>query len=95
MIALRGDRTGWLRIRALVDTGATFMVLPETTARRLGQPTRHRVRVRLADGTYRNVPMMSVFVKLDGHEAPATALVVPGGQVLLGKALREHAITLA
>ena len=39
--------------------------------------------------------MMSVFVKLDGHEAPATALVVPGGQVLLGKALREHAITLA
>jgi clan AA aspartic protease len=60
----------------LVDTGATHSVVPEDLARRLGLVALpRRVRVQLADGTRRAMPLAAMIVRLLGREAGDTALI--------------------
>ena len=74
------------RVRMLVDTGATFALLPEDLVDRLGLVRAARpASVELADGTRRAFPFTTVLVRLEGREAPATALIAAGGtEPLLG-----------
>src|SRR5262245_30486587 len=74
------------RVRMLVDTGATYALLPEDMADRLGLVRAPRsARVTLADGSEREMPFTTVLVRLEGREAPATALIAPAGtEPLLG-----------
>ena len=70
----------------LVDTGATFALLPEDLVDRLGLVRAARpASVELADATRRAFPFTTVLVRLEGREAPATALIAAGGtEPLLG-----------
>jgi clan AA aspartic protease len=83
MVRLRADRT--ITIRMLVDTGATFSVIPLRLARALGigRP-RRTVRVRLADGRRVRLGAEVAILRIDGREAPATILVGKVDEPILG-----------
>jgi predicted aspartyl protease len=64
------------RIRGVVDTGASRLVLPAAVARQLGLPRGAKAKVRYADGrrTVRNT-VKDVFVTMQGREETFTAVV--------------------
>jgi clan AA aspartic protease len=85
------------RVRLLVDTGATYTVLPADLARRLEiTEAPRRLRVRLADGRTKSMRVGTVFVRLLGREAASTALIgAPGLEPLLGvEALEALGLTV-
>lgn len=62
----------------LVDTGATYMLLPADLADRLGVIGSPRpIRVALAEGRSCELPVATVIIRLLGREAGATALIGP------------------
>jgi predicted aspartyl protease len=80
---IRGARSQ--TVRALVDTGSTFLVLPKSLASRLGLPKPiRRETVELDDGTKARLPQTTVGVRIDGREAGAVALIVPTGEPIIG-----------
>src|SRR5438309_5414519 len=74
------------RVRMLVDTGATYTVLPAELAKRLKITVApRRLNVRLADGRRKFMRVGTVFIRLLGREAADTALIGPAGiEPLLG-----------
>lgn len=73
------------RVKALVDTSSTFIVLPLELAEEIGLPRSPRkVRVRLASGAEIEAEPGTVIVKVEGREAPATAIILAGVEPLLG-----------
>jgi clan AA aspartic protease len=74
------------RVRLLIDTGATYTLLPEDLAQRLGIiPSPRPVRVTLADGSEKDFHLGTVLVRLERREAGATVLIAPlGSAPLLG-----------
>jgi predicted aspartyl protease len=73
------------RVHMLVDTGATFTMIPPSLARRLGAPVLpRRLRIVLADGSTRRVQACSLFVRIGKRSGPTVALLLPGGDALLG-----------
>jgi len=74
------------RVRMLVDTGATYTVLPADLAKRLKiTEAPRRLNVRLADGRRKSMRVGTVFIRLLGREAADTALIGPAGiEPLLG-----------
>lgn len=82
-VRLRAEKA--LTIRMLVDTGATFSVIPTSLARALGiRRPRRSVSVRLADGRRVRLGADLAIVKIDGREAPATILVGNVDEPILG-----------
>jgi len=81
-VRLRAERA--IKTRMLVDTGATFTVIPPRLARALGMKGRRPVRVRLANG--RRVRLLAdvAVVQIDGREAPATVLIGKVEEPILG-----------
>jgi len=73
-----------VRVKALVDTGATFSVVPASVAGRIGLESRKSVRVQLANGSFGRFPAATAFIRVNGRQAPATVLIAPGGEVLIG-----------
>ncbi len=75
-----------LKVRMLVDTGATHTVLPAELATKLGiVRSPKRLRVHLADGRTRAMHFGSVLVRLAGREAGDTVLIGGRGiEPLLG-----------
>ena len=82
-ITLEGKHKS-MKCLALVDTGATFSVIPQSAAKRLGLTPMRSYTVELADGRVERLPATTVGVKLDGRSAPVTALISPRGEMLLG-----------
>jgi len=76
-----------LEIEALVDTGATMLVLPADVVQRLGVRVEGHRKVRYADGRVRSVPWVSgVKIVILGRETVVTALVEgPGTTPLIGQ----------
>jgi len=71
--------------RMLVDTGATYSVIPPRLARRLGiRRPRRSLSVRLADGRRVRLGADLAIVKIDGREAPTTILVGKVDEPILG-----------
>jgi len=69
----------------LVDTGATYSVIPPRLARALGiKRPRRSVRVRLADGRRIRLGADLAIVQIDGREAPTTILVGKVDEPILG-----------
>lgn len=82
-VRLRGAKA--ITIRMLVDTGATFSVIPPNLARKLGiRRPRRSVRVRLADGRTVRLEADVAIIQIDGREAPATILVGKVDEPILG-----------
>jgi clan AA aspartic protease len=69
-----------IEIEALVDTGATRLVLPADVVAFLGLPQIDRWAVRLADGTVREVPVVGdIRIDILGRGMHCDALVTPSG----------------
>src|SRR2546427_11071255 len=68
----------------LVDTGATYSIVPPGLAREVGAPMLpQKFVVSLADGTKRRLRACSLGVTIAGRSGPAIALVRPGAEPLL------------
>ncbi len=77
---LAPDQVRRLEIEALVDTGATRLVLPADVVAFLGLPQIDRWAVRLADGTVRKIPVVGdIKIDLLGRWMHCDALVTPAG----------------
>jgi predicted aspartyl protease len=65
-------------IQALVDSGATKLVLPEAVVKRLGLPLGNPLKVRYADGRRaKRQEAKGVLVRLLGREDTFSAIVEP------------------
>ena len=73
-----------VEIEALVDTGATTLILPAEAVERLGLPVRGHRKVRYADDRVETVPwVVGVKLEIRGREAVVSALVGPAGSTPL------------
>ncbi len=80
-------------VEALVDTGATFTVIPASILERLGVLRERQVRFRLADNRVTELDVGETFVRLDGQTL--YTLVVfgeEGAAALLGVYTLEAAL---
>jgi clan AA aspartic protease len=69
-----------VEVDALVDTGATMLVLPEDVVRALGVARRGQKTVNLADGTKRDRDWVrGICLEILGREMTCDALVMPTG----------------
>ncbi|ABL78845.1 conserved hypothetical protein [Thermofilum pendens Hrk 5] len=73
-----------LEVKALVDTGATTLVLPRSVAEELGLRVLGKMDVELADGTVKKVDYSIVEVELSGRRAPVLVAIVERGEVCVG-----------
>jgi clan AA aspartic protease len=87
---LRLARDGFLpadqvrALDALVDTGATDLVLPEDVVAALGLPVIDQREIRLADGTLRVVAKVSELrLEILGRRMGSDAYVMPAGSTPL------------
>jgi clan AA aspartic protease len=72
-------------VRMLVDTGATFSVIPEALARAIGvKRLRRPVAITLADGRRIKLDAGTALVRIGEREAPATILVGDVAEPILG-----------
>ena len=76
-------------LELLVDTGATFLVVPRTVAEGLDlRPTRN-VPIQTAGGREETWPLAEVRLALDGVEVTTPCLIAPQGPALLGAVALE------
>ena len=93
-VRLRAEKA--TTVRMLVDTGATFSVIPASLARAVGiARPRRSVRVRLADGRRVRLGADVAILQINGREAPATILVGDVDEPILGvEALEALGLTV-
>jgi clan AA aspartic protease len=78
------ERTRTRELEFLVDTGASYMVIPPRIAEELGLRWVKKTRVTLADKREVDAGYAFAYVSLLGREAPVTALVFDSPMPLLG-----------
>lgn len=76
-------------VEALVDTGATLLVVPGALADRLGLATRRSQPVVIAGGQKQEWPLAEVHLAVAGREVTTPCFIAPGGPVLLGAVALE------
>jgi clan AA aspartic protease len=82
-------------VDVLVDTGATFLVVPRDLAGRLElRPTR-TCPIETAGGREEAWPLAEVRIRLDGHEVTTPCLIAEEGQALLGAVALESLLLAA
>jgi predicted aspartyl protease len=88
---LSPERVRRTRLRGLVDTGATRLVLPANVAKDLGLPKAGKTRVQYADGpSATRDKVSSVHVEMLGRSGIFTALVEPNRkEALIGAIVLE------
>ena len=85
----RGER--WERIEALVDTRASYTVVPAELLTRLGVEPSERRRFRTADDRALEMPMGSTMCRLDGRQMTTPVVFGVGGtHALLGAVTLEE-----
>lgn len=88
---IKPEQVRRLRIRGVVDSGATFLVIPESAARQLGVETSGAVKVRYADGRSAKRPIAKhVHLSYGGRDNVFSAIVEPGREsALIGAIVLE------
>lgn len=85
------DQSRFERIEALVDTGATYTVVPRDVLERLGIGPQLRRRFRVADGRVLELEMAWVIVRVEGESAYTLCVFgEPGMDALLGAVTLEE-----
>jgi aspartyl protease family protein len=80
-----------LAVELLVDTGATYSLLPAEVVRALGLATPWQRTAMLASGDELTLAMGHVLMQLDGEEMPTIFLAGPAGcQGLIGAVTLEE-----
>jgi aspartyl protease family protein len=73
------------KIRFLVDTGATYSLVPPDLARRIGmKPSQLQEKVHLATGKTVKVPTALGQIRIDGRETVTVFWIGPCAEPLLG-----------
>ncbi len=80
-----------MRIRGVVDSGATFLVIPESVAKQLGLDICGAVKVRYADGRTAERPVAQrIHLRYGGRDNVFSAIVEPGREsTLIGAIVLE------
>lgn len=80
------DQIKSLKVRALVDSGASMLVIPESIKQQLTLLKVDEQEAELADGTVINLEVVGpVEVRFENRKAIVSAMVVPGEvEILLG-----------
>ena len=73
----------------LVDTGATFLVIPQSLAERLAIVAQRYLPVVIAGGTETTWPVGEVRVAIDDQETTTPCFIAPNGPALLGAVALE------
>jgi len=73
----------------LVDTGATFLIVPRRLAERLELVIQRMQTVQMAGGRRADWPLAEIRVQVDGRDAPTVCLIAPEGNALLGAVALE------
>ncbi len=81
-LARRGDldpaKVRRAKIRGIVDSGASRLVLPKAVVKELGLPVTGRVKVKYADGRIKKRPVVQgVHLQLQGRDSVFKATVEP------------------
>ena len=84
---LNASEVRTVEIEALVDTGATMMMLPADVVAQLGVPVKGHRKVRYADSRVEEVPWVAgIRIDVRGRNAVVSALVgAAGSTALLGQ----------
>ena len=92
---LHPDQVRTTELDALVDTGATLLALPEDVVDKLGLRQFDWRKVRLADGTVREVALVGdLQIEILGRMMTCDALVVPAGSTALIGQMQLEALDL-
>ena len=84
------DGTRFETVRALVDTGATFTIVPAKVLRALGVSRDKRGAFELADGSLRNFDIGETRIRVNGGETNSPVVFGEGGmQPILGAVTLE------
>lgn len=85
------DQVRRARVRGVVDSGATRLVIPESIARQLGLDTSGTIQVRYADGRIADRPIARrVHLSYGGRDSIFNAIVEPGREsALIGAIVLE------
>jgi clan AA aspartic protease len=88
---IRPDQVRRARVRAVVDTGATRLVIPEELAKRLGLEISGTIKVRYADGRIAERPVARyIHLSYGGRDSVYSAVVEPGREsALIGAIVLE------
>lgn len=82
--SLDPSRVRSVEIEALVDTGATMLMIPADVVARLGLPVKGTRKVRYADSRVGEVPRVGgIKIEIRGRDALVSALVGPAGSTAL------------
>ncbi len=79
----------------IVDTGATYMVLPESLLKKLNVKPLRTLRLRLADGRVVEKSIGEIGIEIEGYRASATPVVFGDENVYLLGAVTMEQLGLA
>ena len=82
-------------VDVLVDTGATFLVVPRALAERLKLTPTRMCPIQTAGGRDEAWPLAEVRLRLDGHEVTTPCLIAEEGPALLGAVALESLLLAA
>jgi clan AA aspartic protease len=82
-------------VDVLVDTGATFLVIPRDLADRLELHATRTCPIETAGGREEVWPLAEVRIRLDGHEVTTPCLIAAQGVPLLGAVALESLLLAA
>ncbi len=86
-----GDPSRAVDVELLVDTGATYTVLPASLLKKLGVKPYRSVRLRIADGRVIEKPLGEIGIEINGYRVSATPVVFGDSNVyLLGSVTMEQ-----
>ena len=89
-----GDGTRSLDLNGLVDTGASYTLVPAALLDDLGVARRETLTFRLADGSTREFDIGWAEMELEGRTSPVHVVFGPENRILLG-AMALEAFALA
>ena len=93
--ALQPEEVRTAELDALVDSGATLLALPEGVVDQLGLRQFDWRKVRLADGSVREVPLVGgLQIEILGRKMTCDALVMPAGSTALIGQMQLEALDL-
>jgi predicted aspartyl protease len=88
-VRLTGPTARSETVEALVDTGATFLVVPRALADRLELRPSRACPIQIAGGRDEVWPLAEVRLALDAVEVTTPCLIAPDGPALLGAVALE------
>jgi len=84
-MTVRGNRTAVELKNVLIDTGATYTVLPEKVLEEVGAAViPAEVEIELGNGEKVKAKAYGVVVKIKEVEAPSISIAFDGGQTVIG-----------